>query len=180
MNKSKKAVWIIGGIFVLVLALAAVYMLRPQLVPAVLKLPDPVKEVRATVVDFGASLKGVDALLPNATSTIATTFAPYVAPELLSVWTDEPTLAPVRFGSEPWPQRIEIQSVEKQKDGTYWVVGFVIEQDKTGDYTNNKVTIVLEKKDNTWMITDFSGYPTRMHKPVNTKILKDPKYQIPG
>lgn len=180
MNKTNKAVWIIGGLIVLILAAAAVYMLRPQLIPAALIPADPVKGVRATVVDFGASLKGVDALAPHATSTIATTFAPYVAPQLLSVWTEEPTTAPVRFGSEPWPQRIEIQSVEKQKDGTYWVVGFVIEQDKTGDYTNNKVTVVLEKMDGKWMITDFAGYPTRVHKPINTKALSDPKYQIPG
>lgn len=175
-----KKVLIIGGVIALVLIGASVYFLRPQLVPAILLPTDPTKEIRATVVDLGASLKSVDALAPHATSTIQQTFAPFVAPELLSVWTDEPTTAPVRFGTEPWPQRIEIQSVEKQKDGTYWVVGFVIEQDKTGDYTNNKVTVVLEKKNGKWIITDFAGYPTRAHKPVNPNVLKDPKYQIPG
>jgi hypothetical protein len=132
------------------------------------------------VVDFSAHLKDINATSKDATTTIATRLAPYVAPELLSVWSDEPSLAPVSYGTLPWPQRIEIQSVEKQKDGTYWVTGFVIEQDKTGDYLNKKVTIVLEKQKDKWMITDFGGYPDAVRPIVNKNALKDPKYQIPG
>ena len=167
-----KRVWVLAGAIAVIAIGIGVYFAIPK--------TDPTKEIRATVVDFGAQLKEVDALAPNATSSIATRFAPYVAPELLSVWVDEPTLAPVRFGKEPWPQRIEIQSIDKQKDKSYWVTAFIIEMENSGDYINNKVTIVFEKKDKKWYITDFSGYPTKEHKPVNTGALTDPKYLIPG
>ncbi len=175
-----KKLWILVGLVVIVIVGTVLYFLRPQLLPVVLQPTDPTKEVRATVVDFGAHLKDINATSKGATTTIATTLAPYVAPELLSVWSEEPSLAPVSYGTLPYPQRIEIQSVEKQKDGTYWVIGFVIEIDKKGDYLNKKVTIVLEKQKNTWMITDFAGYPDTVRPIVNKNALKDPKYQIPG
>lgn len=175
-----KKLWILVGLIVIVIVGIVLYFLRPQLLPIALQPTDPTKDVRATVVDFGAHLKDINATSKDATTTIATTFAPYVAPELLSVWSDEPSLAPVRYGTLPYPQRIEIQSVEKQKDGSYWVIGFVIEVDKAGDYLNKKVTIVLEKVGGKWMITDFSGYPDGVRPIVNKNALKDPKYQIPG
>ena len=175
-----KKIWILVGLIVIVIVGIVLYFLRPQLLPIALQPTDPTKDVRATVVDFGAHLKDINATSKDATTTIATTFAPYVAPELLSVWSDEPSLAPVRYGTLPYPQRIEIQSVEKQKDGSYWVIGFVIEVDKAGDYLNKKVTIVLEKVGGKWMITDFSGYPDGVRPIVNKNALKDPKYQIPG
>jgi hypothetical protein len=175
-----KKLWILVGLVIIVIVGIVLYFLRPQLLPVALQPVDPTKEVRATVVDFGAHLKDINATSKGATTTIATTFAPYVAPELLSVWSDEPSLAPVSYGNLPWPQRIEIQSVEKQKDGSYWVTAFVIEQDKTGDYLNKKVTVVLEKVNGKWMITDFAGYPDGVRPIVNKNALKDPKYQIPG
>lgn len=177
---NKKTLWILWGALFFFIIAVAIYFVRPQLLPELLPQPDPSKEIRATVVDFGAQLKGIDARGKNATSTIETVFARFVAPELLSIWVEEPIYAPIRYGTEPWPQRIEIQSLTKQKDKTYWVRGFVIEQDKTGDYTNNLVTIVLEKRNDTWLITDFSGYPTKAHPLTNTATSTDPRYLIPG
>lgn len=175
-----KKLWILAGVIALPLIAGGVYFLRPQLLPPALQPTDQTKEIRGTVVDFGAHLKDIQATSKDATTTIATTLAPYVAPELLSVWSDEPSVAPVRYGNLPWPQRIEIQSLEKQKDGSYWVTAFVIEQDKTGDYVNKKVIIVLQKVGGRWMITDFGGYPDGVRPIVNKNALKDPKYQIPG
>ena len=80
---------------------------------------------RATVTAFGQHLKNVSLLSPNASSTIAQEYGSFVMPALLAVWQSDPTQAPGRQTSSPWPDRIEVLSMTPQAK-SYVVQGAII------------------------------------------------------
>ncbi len=60
-------------------------------------------------------------------------YVSYVAPSLLQVWTADPTKAPGRHTSSPWPDSIDIVSITKINDTTYSVEGNVLEVANTDE-----------------------------------------------
>lgn len=126
--------------------------------------------VRAFVEEFGGKFKNVSLLAPDASNQIASEYGAYAAPELLSAWQSGAKVPPGRETSSPWPDRIEIVSVQKLPDETYRVEGNVIEV--TSDSLQEPVavypiTLAVEKKtDGLWTITDvekgaYSKIPER-------------------
>jgi len=141
------------GIIIAVLVLlvgVSVYALTPK---------DASADVRTAAATFGAQLQKVSLLAPSASSTIASTYAPYVTDNLLTSWEQNPMQAPGRTTSSPWPDRLEVSSVAKQDDGTYAVSGSVIEKTSAGDSGTFPVSMTLTKADDAWKISAFSGYP---------------------
>src|SRR5690606_21003737 len=63
---------------------------------------------------FGEALAMVSVLAPAdiVRRDVREHYAPHVTPELLASWLDAPAAAPGREVSSPWPERIEIRSVE--------------------------------------------------------------------
>jgi len=89
--------------------------------------------------------------------SIPLNYSDFVAPALLAKWQSNPENAPGRMVSSPWPDRIEIQSVEKISEGTYKVKGQIIEitsAEKTSGGTAAKRTVTLETKKigSSWLI----------------------------
>jgi hypothetical protein len=114
--------------------------------------------VRTLVGEFASKLKNVSLLLPPAElgSQLAVEYGPFITPELLTAWQEDPAKALGRNVSSPWPDRIEIVSVSKQGDTSYKVEGNVIEissADKpTEPATTYPVTLTVEEREGKWLI----------------------------
>jgi len=77
----------------------------------------------------------------------------FVAPSLLAEWKNDPSKALGRLTSSPWPDRIEIDEVEKISDDAYLVQGYIIEMTSTGETTiKRRVALSVEKNDGRWLI----------------------------
>lgn len=80
------------------------------------------------VVWFGRQLQNVSLLAADsiARRQIRESYGPFVTQELLDKWLAQPSAAPGRKTSSPWPDRIEIDSVAAGEANTCIVSGRVI------------------------------------------------------
>ncbi|MDD5109667.1 MAG: hypothetical protein PHI63_00440 [Patescibacteria group bacterium] len=83
--------------------------------------------VRTLVTNFGRTLKNVSLQSPTAAQDIGQYYQEYLAPSLLEEWKSDPSKALGRLTSSPWPDRIEIGSVQQFGSGAYEVSGKIIE-----------------------------------------------------
>ena len=74
-------------------------------------------EIRSVVVGFGKRLQLVSLQSPNASQEIEAQYGGFVASTLLEAWMGDISQAPGRIVSSPWPDRIEITSMEELGDG---------------------------------------------------------------
>jgi hypothetical protein len=119
------------------------------------------EEVTTVVEAFGEKLQQVSLLAPSEVvrESIEQHYSEYVTPELLSRWLDDPSSAPGRLTSSPWPERIEIVDLEEVADDVYEVQGEVIEVtsvEESDDNVANRIpiTLTVKKVDNQWLIDD--------------------------
>lgn len=79
---------------------------------------------RALVTEFGTKLKMVSLLAPQdeLRAAMEANYGAYVAPELLAQWVNDPTMALGRQTSSPWPERIDVVSVEQIGEGAVYRV----------------------------------------------------------
>jgi hypothetical protein len=115
----------------------------------------------STVAAFGKTLQQVSLLAPDASSTIASTYAPYVDPALLTQWEANPQSAPGRVTSSPWPDHIAITSITPQGQG-YVVNGQLVfmtsnEVEHGGNADTTPVVLQLVRENNRWMIVAFQA-----------------------
>jgi hypothetical protein len=125
----------------------------------------PENAASSTVASFGEALQQVSILAPNASSTIASTYAPYVDPTLLAGWEADPSSAPGRVVSSPWPDHIQINSVTPQG------AGYIVDGDMVFMTSNNvenggnagtaPVVIQLEEENGAWVIVAFQSQTTQ-------------------
>ncbi|QQG38245.1 MAG: hypothetical protein HYS26_01695 [Candidatus Kaiserbacteria bacterium] len=106
------------------------------------------------VEDFGAQLQKVSLLDPNASSTMAEAYSPYVQEALLAQWQRDPESAPGRLTSSPWPAAIVVDSMSKQGSG-YVVSGRVALETSTGSAGQSPVVILVVKEDGRWKIAAY-------------------------
>lgn len=119
------------------------------------------KDVRADItsqiVEFGGMLKSVSLLSETASTQIEQVYAPYVAPELLEKWSQDPSEALGRLVSSPWPDRIEVTNMKKLSDTQYEVTGNVLEvtsADAPGKASASyEVRMKVERRRDAWLIT---------------------------
>ena len=126
---------------------------------------DDETQVRAVVTAFGGKLGQVSLLAPTAADDIRTQYAPYVSPALLEQWASDPSKAPGRTVSSPWPDRIEIDSVSAVSASQYSVSGRVIEVTSV-EATNGggaayeiPVRITVQDGQGHWEITAYAEQP---------------------
>lgn len=119
-------------------------------------------EVREVVKDFGKKLKMVSLSAPadDVRREIEAQYGEFISADLLDAWKSEPSRAPGRFASSPWPDRIEISGMEKDPEGAYEVGGLVVELSSTeqvsgGVAAQYPVGLKLRKQDGRWVITGF-------------------------
>ena len=81
------------------------------------------------VHEFGTRLQNVSLLAPKEVleRNVRENYADYVSEELIDKWIKDPLEAPGRLTSSPWPDRIEIESIDKISEREYEVKGSIIE-----------------------------------------------------
>jgi hypothetical protein len=120
-------------------------------------LADPTEIIRARVLVFGSTLKDVSLLAPSdlLKKTIVSKYGPYLTPSLLLAWQTNPTEALGRSTSSPWPDQIEILSIDKDDENTYIVSGNVIEitsNDNGKPFDQYPLKLTIIKYNNIWLI----------------------------
>lgn len=151
--------WIIGG-----LAVGAVVLLvmqKPEQSETVTPLSNE-QQVRSVVEEFGSRMKNISLLSPQAASDIRAQYEGLISEEILTAWEQDPTKAPGRLTSSPWPERIEILEVEEQEDGAYEVQGRVIEVTSAENGSENiasqyTIALKLRNRSEKWIITGYQS-----------------------
>lgn len=115
--------------------------------------------VSKLVEDFGKKLQSVSLLAPAKIlkESIQENYGPYVTSALLQKWQNDPSAAPGRKTSSPWPDRIDILSMTYMAaEDTYTVQGEIIEitsADQAGTAAAKRpVTLGIVKSDGEWKI----------------------------
>ncbi len=114
-----------------------------------------------TVRNFGAEMKNISLLAPKDTlkSDIQTHYDRFATDALMEQWLEDPTNAPGRETSSPWPEKIEIRSVQKQGQ-SYIVSGEIVmmtsnEVEKGGNAGTIPVILQLIEEDGEWQIAAY-------------------------
>jgi len=122
---------------------------------------------RITVIDFGQALQTVSLSAPSATVTqeMQSAYGPFVSPDVLALWEADPTSAPGRLTSSPWPDHIAITSLTTDGVGGYHVQGNIIELTSEDVARGTEAgempfTATVSLVDGKWMITAW--YTTGM------------------
>ena len=132
------------AIAVAVLAFAVgFYFLNPF---AALQEKKDEEAVRALIEEFGTKLKNVSLLNEGGVwSQIQNVYGPYLTRELLDEWGSNPAQALGRQTSSPWPERIEVGSLERRSDTEYLVQSYLIEVTNEGGGIGEAPTEVLRR-----------------------------------
>jgi hypothetical protein len=136
---------------------------------------DPNKEVETVVqklvTDFGSKLKNVSLLAPEDVlkNSIQESYGDLVSPALLATWQSDLKNVPGRGTSSPWPERIEIISMEKISDSRYEIKGEIIrmtsvEMVNGGVAGKNPITLEAEKIQNRWLITSYENNEVTVYR----------------
>lgn len=117
--------------------------------------------VRRVAERLGERLKQVSLQAPHdiLVREIREAYTPLVTGSLLAMWVAHPAHAPGREVSSPWPERIEIRSVEAAGPGQCRVVGDVVyltsvEMVHGGAALRQPVTLRVSK-DGEWRVSTF-------------------------
>lgn len=153
--------FVLVGLALAVVLVAGYFLTRPS-VPTEQEL----LRARATVESFGRSLQKVP-LLGDAQAVadaMQQHYAPYVATGLLRDWKKDPSQAPGRFTSSPWPDRIEVSEVLGNSDRSATARGSIIEitSDSMTGGTPPQAYVIearLKRTGSNWKIVEFRGGP---------------------
>lgn len=136
--------------------------------------------VEKLVKDFGTKLQTVSLQAPKdiLIKSMQENYGNYVKPALIEKWSNDPVNAPGRVSSSPWPDRIEISTVDKISDNAFEVTGKVIEITSQelangGIAAKRPITLKVEKADSQWIISDVS---LGAYENVNSNIYKNTEY----
>ncbi len=120
--------------------------------PAPQASPSPASDeaaVTALVQSFGKSLQSVS-LLDEAgvKDAMQAAYGQYVTPGLLEAWQAKPAQAPGRMVSSPWPDHIDVFSIQKDSDTAYTVTGQIAEitSDSPEAAARRAITLTVEKQ----------------------------------
>lgn len=113
-------------------------------------------DVRTTVAGFGNALATVSLLAPDAATQIRTAYAPYVAPDLLAQWEADPSRAPGRATSSPWPDHITVDTVTERAAGVYDVSGHLVFATSAEAPEPAPVALTVTRIEGAYLITQFS------------------------
>lgn len=127
-------------------------------------------DVRTTVAGFGNQLNSVSLLSPNVTDEIQHAYRPYVTPQLLAEWMRDPSMAPGRATSSPWPDHIEVDRVTRTEDGSYEVTGRVMLKTSSGDAGIIPVALTVANIDGSYLIAQYEENPQEAETEVQNTV----------
>lgn len=122
---------------------------------------DETRQVTAVVQGLGGKLQLVSLLSPTAAADIQAQYKDYVSSDLLTQWAADPSMAPGRLTSSPWPDHIDIASMAKDPTGAILVKGIIVEVTSVEANTGGAaatipVEITLQKNaQGSWQITGW-------------------------
>lgn len=129
-------------------------------------------QVKSLVEEFGKKLQNVYLTSPEekVRQDIEENYQDFLSPSLLALWLENPSQALGRLTSSPWPDRIEVDSIEKINDSEYQVNGKVIEITSVeavegGAATSRDIKLTVEKINGKWLISEVI---VRGYKEVKT------------
>ena len=135
----------------------------PQQSAAPTAAPSPDSDtasVTALVRGFGKVLKDVSLLdTAGVASAMEKAYDSYVTPELLKVWVENPSQAPGRTVSSPWPDHIDIYDVRKESDTAYTVSGQIVELTSASAEAAARRGIILQvskQADGSYLISEVT------------------------
>jgi hypothetical protein len=116
-------------------------------------------EAKALVEIFGERLQLVPLMgAPEvAAQAMREHYASIVHENLLEQWMYNPLAAPGRLTSSPYPDRIEVASVEKREGGTYLARGAIVEETSDGESGRTDVEITIAEIDSGLVIVAFTA-----------------------
>ncbi len=117
---------------------------------------DQEREVEAVVADFGHRLKDVSLLSPTAPQDIESNYQDLVATTLISQWKANPSQAPGRLTSSPWPDEIIIEEIIAKLDGTYEVTGRLVSATSDGVSGEQAIGITVSPEGDSWLISQVT------------------------
>lgn len=119
--------------------------------------------VLSLVESFGNKLQNVSLLGPKneLEKSMKGNYGSIVTPELIEQWLEEPSNAPGRLTSSPWPDRIDVTDIQRQTDQKYLVKGEIVEVTSTGIADRRPVQLFVEEVGDRWMITHVNLNPTK-------------------
>lgn len=150
---------IISIIVVLAAILGGIYLFKTAPAPVP---PSDKMAVRSTVEQFGKKLQNVSLLNESGVKeAMQQQYAEYVTPALLADWQSDPSTAPGRLTSSPWPDRIEISNIQKNSDTEYEVRGSIVEVTNEGggideqptEAARRPVSLTVNKSGDEWLIS---------------------------
>ena len=153
--KGAALIWWILGIIVVILVIWAVvqYSMSPS--PGAGTTSGDAANASQVVTGFGSQLQKVSSLAPDASTTIASTYAPYVDPTLLSQWEADPSAAPGRDVSSPWPDHVNVNSATPS-GSSYSVSGNIVLMTSSGEAGMEPFVAMVTPENGGWYITDFT------------------------
>jgi len=166
----KSTVWTIVIVVIIIIIALVAYAMRPKssdLGQTATTTPqngnvEDQQSVAAenAVVGLGQQLNKVSLLAPDASSTMEEFYGPYVAPDLLAKWEADPSKAPGKQTSSPWPDHIQVTDVQKNGDA-YAMQGQIVlmtsnEVEHGGIAGVQDFTATVSNVNGQMLITDFT------------------------
>ena len=116
------------------------------------------ERITSLIEDFGSRLQRVSLLSPIDVleKSMKESYGDFVSQTLLEKWIKDPENAPGRRTSSPWPDRIEIQSIEKLSEEEYEIKGNIIEitSSKEDKAIHIPIKLNVKKIEDKWVIDD--------------------------
>lgn len=118
---------------------------------------DAARSPRQVVEELGVRLKNVSLLAPPdvAARAMDENYSDLVTPELLRLWKDDPSSAPGRQVSSPWPERIDVTHVSQTSDDKAVITGELLEMTSGGEGGRPAVEIELVQREGNWRVSAF-------------------------
>jgi len=117
-------------------------------------------EVISLVENFGKKLQAVSLTAPrdSVNKSIQENYGDLISSELLSAWQKDHQNVPGRVVSSPWPDRIEILSIQKSSQSEYDVKGEIleltsVEMQNGGVAAKRPIDLIVGKVESRWLIT---------------------------
>ncbi len=115
------------------------------------------EKIAGLVEEFGSKLKNVPLLSPmeDLEKAMKENYGDYVVDELIDRWLENLDEAPGRLLSSPWPEKIDILSLEKISPTEYKVEGKIVEVTSVeGEEITRPITLNIKNREAEWLIYD--------------------------
>lgn len=138
------------------------------------------RAVREVVERFGRRLARVSLLAPDsvAARAVREAYGGLVTAELLDAWTADPSRAPGREVSSPWPERIDVRAVRRLEPGRFRVEGEVVhvtsaERAEGGAAAREPVVLTVRETGDGWRVAAYRTSPGREARETRDSVAVD-------